>query len=68
MDELKLMAEVLAGTIEDNISALRKLDVITQEKEYVHKLGEIAAYEDVLNMLIWRIDKIRTEAMKKGDK
>lgn len=68
MDELKLMAEVLAGTIEDNLAVLRKLDVIKQEKEYIHKLGEIAAYEDILNMLIWRVDKVRTDAMKKGDK
>lgn len=70
MDELKLMAEVLAGTIEDNMSVLRKMDVQNElmQKEYVHKLGEIAAYEDVLNMLIWRIDKVRTESMKKGDK
>lgn len=68
MEELKAMAEVLAGTIEDNISALRKLDVVKQEKEYVHKLGEISAYEDILNMLIWRMDKIRVDAVKKGDK
>lgn len=68
MEELKAMAEVLAGTIEDNISALRKLDVVKQEKEYVHKLGEISAYEDILNMLIWRMDKIRADAVKKGDK
>lgn len=68
MEELKAMAEVLAGTIEDNISALRKLDVVKQEKEYVHKLGEISAYEDILNMLIWRMDKIRADVVKKGDK
>lgn len=68
MEELKAMAEVLAGTIEDNISALRKLDVVKQEKEYTHKLGEISAYEDILNMLIWRMDKIRVDAVKKGDK
>ena len=68
MDELKLMAELLAGTIEDNISALRKLDVVKQEKEYIHKLGEISAYEDILNMLIWRMDKVRVDSAKRGDK
>lgn len=62
MEELKLMAEVLAGTIEDNISELRKMDVQKQEKEYIRKLGEISAYEDVLNMLIWRMG---TKGVKK---
>lgn len=70
MDELTLMAEVLAGTIEDNVAELRKMDSAGKNdtKMYAHKLGEIAAYEDVLNMLIWRMDKVRTDAMKKGDK
>lgn len=68
MEELKMIAEVLTGTIEDNISALRKLDVLTQRDEYTHKLGEISAYEDVLSMIIWRMDKVRVNAMRKGDK
>lgn len=66
MDELKLMAAAIAGTIEDCMRELNKLDLLKQEKEYTHKLGEISAYNDVLNMVInmviWRMNQLE----KKG--
>lgn len=61
MDELKLMAAAIAGTIEDGLRELNKLDVLKQEKEYTHKLGEISAYNDVFNMVIWRINQLEKE-------
>ncbi len=60
MDELQLMVQALAGTIEDNTAELRKMKSAGKQdtKMYIHKLGEISAYEDVLNMVIWRINQL----------
>lgn len=57
MDELQLMVQALAGTIEDNMVELRKMRLSGKKdtKMYIHKMGEISAYEDVLNMVMWRI-------------
>lgn len=60
MDELQLMVQAIAGTIEDNTAELRKMKAAGKQdtKMYTHKLGEISAYEDVLNMVIWRINQL----------
>lgn len=60
MDELQLMVQAIAGTIEDNTAELRKMKSAGKQdtKMYAHKLGEISAYEDVLNMVMWRINQL----------
>lgn len=64
MKELELMAAALAGTIEESMAELRKIDKIDKPLVYEHQLGTICAYEDVLNMVIWRLN----ELSKKEDK
>lgn len=69
MRELELMAEVLAGYIENNMKELRAIDVREYPLKYEHKLGEIEAYNDTLNMVMWRINALRGNvSVKKGDK
>lgn len=65
MDELQLMIQALAGTIESNMEVLRKMKREGKEntKMYIHKLGELSAYEDTLNMVMFRINQLN----KKGE-
>lgn len=65
MEELKLMVQALAGIIEDNMSELNKMGDKKDTKMYAHKLGEITAYNDVLSMVMWRINELES---KKGAK
>lgn len=60
MEELQLMLQALAGTIENNTAELRRMKSAGKNdtKMYSHKLGEISAYEDVLNMIMWRINQL----------
>ena len=60
MEELQLMVQALAGTIEANMEELRKMERAGKKdtKMYSHKLGEISAYEDTLNMVMWRINQL----------
>jgi len=60
MEELQLMLQALAGTIENNTAELRRMKSAGKKdtKMYSHKLGEISAYEDVLNMIMWRINQL----------
>lgn len=60
MEELYLMIQAIAGTIENETEVLRKMKREGKEdtKMYVHKLGEISAYEDTLNMVMWRINQL----------
>lgn len=63
MDELQLMVQALAGTIDNNMEVLRKMKRAGKEntKMYFHKLGEISAYEDTLNMVMFRINQLSKE-------
>ena len=63
MEELQLMIQALAGTIENEMEVLRKMKREGKEdtKMYAHKLGEISAYEDTLNMVMFRINQLNKE-------
>lgn len=60
MEELQLAVQALSGTIEENMEMLRGMRKAGKEdtKMYYHKLGEISAYEDALNMLMFRINQL----------
>lgn len=60
MDELQLLIQVIAATIEDNAKQLRKMEAAGKKdtKMYAHKLGEISAYNDVMNVVISRTNQL----------
>jgi len=64
MKELKLLAQVVSGQISECMTTLNHLNVKENEKEYNHKLGEATAYNDVLNLIMWRINELERGGKK----
>lgn len=61
MEELELMAAVVAGTIEDKLREMRSIDIKEKPLKHESVLGELTAYNDILNMLIWRINQLKED-------
>lgn len=52
MKELNVLAGVLADEIDEIVSSLNKLDIKDNQIEYVHKLGELSAYNKVFRAVM----------------
>lgn len=63
MEELKMLVQALSGTIADTVVDMRLLKSQQDREKYLRKVGELSAYNDVLNMLIWRINELESESV-----
>ena len=61
MEELKLMAQTIQNVVDDNMAVLKKMEDKKGTNMYDHKLGEISAYNDVVTMILLRINLLEKE-------
>ena len=61
MEELKLMAQTIQNVVDDNMTVLKKMEDKKGTNMYDHKLGEISAYNDVVTMILLRINLLEKE-------
>lgn len=61
MEELKLMAQTIQNMVDDNMAVLKKMEDKKGTNMYAHKLGEISAYNDVVTMVLLRINLLEKE-------
>lgn len=59
MEELELAAAVVAGMIEDKLREARTIDIKEKPLKHESVLGELNACNDILNMLMWRINQLK---------
>lgn len=66
MEELKMELKVLTSEVDKAAEDFGKLPASQNgSSEYHYLRGKLEAYNDVLNMVIWRINMLEN---KKGDK
>lgn len=61
MEELKAIAQAVQSLVNDNMAVLRKMEDKKGTNMYAHKLGEISAYNDVVTMILLRINLLEKE-------
>ena len=61
MEELRAMAQMIQGLVEDNMAVLKKMEDKKGTNMYSHKLGEIGAYNDVVTMILMRLSQLEKE-------
>lgn len=61
MEELKLMAQTIQNIVDDNMAVLEKMEDKKGTNMYDRKLGEISAYNDVVTMVLMRINLLEKE-------
>ena len=57
MEELNKLAEILSAQIKETIGTLNAMNGKANETEYVHKLGELAAYSDIFRVVMITLEK-----------
>lgn len=58
MDELKILAQALSQQIFSEFEEIDEMDIVRGTNEYSRKLGEISAYNEVLGVLLYRMEKL----------
>jgi len=57
MEELNKLAEILSAEIKETVGTLSAMNGKVNETEYVHKLGELAAYSDIFRLVMTTLEK-----------